>query len=282
MPTLRGLRDQAADGYKNRYFARGVTTANGNLTLLNDADRQEPQGEWDRVDTFIQFQGGALDGVEKRVTGYSPGNSLTIAGAVGASIAAGMTYALYKTFAVRKWNAAINETLMDMAPDRMIQAVTTITEFVSSTGSGPSYIVNIPKIAVTDARIVKLERQRFDLTVWDYREIYEDLDYKFIHQDQGPAQTTDPELAIRLLYIPVDGRKINVWYEKRLASLTLDTDSTYEPLDQILYGARSHIAAMENDKVQQEYWAAKFQLAKAKFPIIDDARTTDRPRIIVR
>lgn len=282
MPSLRAIRDAAADGYKNRYFARGVTTLNSNLTVVVDSDRQEPAGEWERVDTFIQFQGGALDGIQKRVTGYSPGNSLTIAAAVAASIAAGMSYALYKTFNVEKWNRAINETLMDMAPDRMIQTYATLTEFNDPLAGGPSYRMQIPTLASQDARIVRIDRQKYTdgtpLGAVVYQELYEGLDYDLFHQDNGAGQL----LFMRLRYIPGNSNLIRVHYEKRLASLTLDTDITFEPLDQLLYGARSHIAAMEGDKQQSEYWANKFQLAAGKFPIDEDERTNERPRIIVR
>lgn len=272
MPSLRAIRHSAADGYKNRYFQMSSSTGNSNTTIIKDANRNEPVGEWSRVDAFVHFEGGALDGVQRRVMGFSPGDSLTIAAAVAASIATGFTYAMYKTFPIEKWNLAINESLMDMAPDRLIQTFTTFTEWAPVTGA--SFVMQIPTAAVLDARIVKLDRQDFDGSAYEYREMYEGTDYEFFHQ--GDA------LFARLRYTPVDGRIVRVHYEKRLATLTLDTDVTNEPLDQVLYGARMHIAVMEGDKEQQAYWAEKFTHAKTIWPITDDDRTIERPRIIVR
>ena len=272
MPSLRSIRHDVADGYKNRYFQLSSTTGNSNLTTLVDANRQEPQGEWSRVDSFVHFEGGALDGVERRVTGYSPGNVLTILPAVAASIANGFTYALYKSLQVAKWNRAINEGLMDMAPDRLVQSYVTITEYAGALGA--SFIVQIPTLAALDARILKLTRQEFDASAYQYREIYEGLDYELIHQGDN--------VFARLKYIPVDQRILRVHYERRLATLATDADSTSEPLDQILYFARMHIAILENDKDQQAYWSEKAAKAKSGWPKVDDEQTIERPRIIVR
>lgn len=278
MPDLRTLRNATAEGYKNRYgLVSSTTGAGGSSTFVLDTVRLEPEGEWTDVDSWLQFQGGALDGQLRRVTGFSPANGLTVAPALSGTPASGATYALYKVFHPDTWRRAINEGLMDMAPDRMIQTYTEITEFVDANNQ-PSYVVQIPTAASQDARIVMIQRQQFDGSAYQFSEIFENLDYTLYHQDSGAGQLT----FARLRYIPVLNRILRIHYEKRLAQLTADTDVTFEPLDAILYGARAHIAAMEGDKDSSAYWAVRFDLARSKFPIVDDARSIDRPRIIVR
>jgi hypothetical protein len=254
-------------------------TTTGTQIFLFDADRQEPKGEWDRVDTYIQFNGGTLDGVVRRITGYSPANGLLLAPTLAASIPSGASYALFKTFhPINSWNRAINETLLDMSPDRMIQSFATTAESFPS-GGVPSMLLQVPSAAVQDARLIKIDRSMWTtMSAYDYKELFQGFDYDLVHQDTGSG----PMLFMRLRYTPSDGTNLRFHYERRLPGLTADTDITAEPLDAILYGARYHIAIMENDDKAQAIWQLRFREAVGRFPIDQDARTLDRPRITVR
>lgn len=274
MTTLRSLRADVVSGYDLRGFASSTVASHGSnsSTLLYDPVRTEPQGEWDRVDTWLLFTNGTNNGLVRRVTGFSAsGFTVTFAPAASATVGSGATYQLFKTFhPTVDGNLAINSALRDMAPERIVQSFATAAE------TDDSHTVSIPSAAVNaNSEIFRIERSVGTTNSdWEYEELYEGTDYRIDLQATGGARVGTLVLAD----VGASGHVIRFHYRSPLAELSADTDSTDEPQGLIVLGARKYLALQEGDMAGVEKWGREFEAAKRDNTSRRPAKTIQYPR----
>jgi len=260
MPTYQTLKEDALRGYRPGAFeSSSVPTGGGTTTVLLDTARQEPAGTWDRIDAYIKF--GTAPGVAsvnngqvRLITGYSTNSTLTWAPALTASVPSGSNYALSQTFHPDNHvGLAINTTLRDNFPERVVSSVATMNEEEDVRSySVPSAVSN----AIT--KLVKIERSVGSVSSdWQYRELRDGFDYQLVDY----ANTTH----LQIQYLPVASTVLRLTGRRVASDLSADTDTTDEPVNLILFGARAFLAAQEGDAERLNYWTAKFESAKRDY-----------------
>lgn len=264
--TLANIKADAVRGYRSRQLVVG-TVASYSTSWIQDLTRQEPQGEFDRVDSFIKFTSGAAISQESRIMGWSPGNSsLTFAPSVP-SLSASTSYQISKTFNDADQKLAVNSALRDMAPERLIQSFATANEV------GEVQTLSVPSAAGNAiADIVRIDRS-FGTTnsLYQFKEIYEGSDYY--------VDTNNGALTLRLNYPAVSGNIVRFHYRRPAAELSVDTDSTDEPMSLILAGTKKWLAAQEGDDAGVAKFGREFESAKIDYLKNQGVKTTKVPRI---
>lgn len=256
MATFLKLKQDALQGYKPRTLVQGtVPTQGGTTTVFYDNSRQEPQGTWDRVDAYLRLTSGTNNGLERRVTGWSAGNSsLAFAPAVTASVPSGATYDLYMTFNDSDQGLAVNSALRDMAPERVIQSVATAAE------TQDARFLSVPSAAYNAiAKLTKVERSVGTTNSdYNYEEKVEGYDYRAVPNNDGT-------LRLETGWIQASGHLLRFTYQRPVAELSANTDTTDEPPSLIVLGARKYLALQEGDQVGVERWGREFESAKSDY-----------------
>lgn len=259
--TFRQLKQDVAQGYKRHVFVASNTGSNGSTTIMFDTNRQEPDRFWslDGSNVWVKFLGNSApslnDGVVRKVTGYSLGNSsITFAPAVTASVAASCNYQLYKgSHPDNDIGQAINETLRATFPERVVSSIATTHEIEDQR----SYTV--PSAA--SSTITKLRRVERSVgttaSEYEYNTLVEGIDYRLL--DTGGAT------LIELQYIPTPSMLLRFTGERVASTLSADTDTTDEPPAVILAGARHFLALQEGNTELATYWERKFEDAKRDY-----------------
>lgn len=269
--TLRALREQAVRGYKRNYYAEGTTPTLGTTTILADNNRQEPPGEWDRVDTFIHFVGGSLNDEVRLVTGFTAGQSIQFSPAVSAAVPSGQQYALYKQWEPRQQLPQLmNEGLRTVTAERRIYGMATAAE-VSDV-----YTLTVPA-AASGEQVTLLRVDRSVGTVaspYDYQELFEGRDYELWRVD---GSTT-----LRMFnHVPATGTLWRFFYERLGTDLVADTDTNDLPLNLQLFAARTNMAINEGDHETAGVWQKKLDNEMNWWLADREDLTTTRPRIRV-
>jgi hypothetical protein len=244
----------------------GTVPTNGTTTVIPDNNRQEPQGEFDRVDSFLKITSGANIGVERRVTGFTAGVSLTVSPALSASVGSGTTYQVFKTFPDSDVGLAVNSTLRDNFPDRMIES------FASAGEVDGAYTLSVPSAASNAlAQLVRIDRAVAS-TAYNYLQLFEGADYR-IDPSVGSGATQS--------YISakpgVSGGTLRFHYRRPSAEMSADTDTTDEPASLILAGTRKWLALAEGDQQAIERFGREYENAKNDYTKSLSARTTRVP-----
>lgn len=274
--TLRAIREQAVRGYKQRWYAEGTVGTTGTTTILPDTNRQEPAGEWDRVDSWLHLIGGALDGQVRKVTGFTAGVSVQVGPALASAIPSGQQYALYKEFdPINDFNVFINAGLREITAERTITSFATAAEVYPSGGEA-LYVYNVPSAAANrGTTLIKIDRSvGTTASPYDYTELLEGRDYEIWKSENVTT--------IRIKYMPVNGQLLRYHYQHIAADLVNDTDVTDEPLNLILYFARKHIALAEGDNDAFKKWAALAEQEKSIWENTQEQIRTKVPRVVVR
>ena len=259
--TYRQLKQDVAQGYKRHTFVTGTATSAGNTTLLFDTSRQEPDRFWslDGANVWVKFIGTSApslnDGLVRKVTGYSLGNSsITFAPAVTASVAASCNYQLYKgSHPDNDIGQAINETLRATFPERVVSTVATTHEQENVRSyTVPSAVVS------ASTKLRRVERSVGTIASdYNYETLIEGADYKLL--DIGSAT------LIELQYLPTPSLLLRFTGERVASTLSADTDTTDEPPAVILAGARHFLALQEGNTELATYWERKFEDAKRDY-----------------
>lgn len=270
--TFSTLKQDVLRGYRpGAYETSSVPTPGGTTTVLVDSARQEPIGTWDRIDAYIKF--GAASGVAsvnegqvRLVTGYSTNGSLTWAPALTASVPSGSSYSLWQTFHPDNHiGLAINTTLRDNFPERVVNTVATTHEQEDVRSyTIPSAVMN------AQTQLVKIERSVGSTSSeWQYRELRAGFDYEIVDYS-GTAN-------LQIQYLPTASRVLRLTGRAVAADLSADSDTTNEPANLILFGARAFLAAQEGDAERLNYWTAKFEAAKRDFVKSRPAQSLKKP-----
>lgn len=264
--TLLQIKQAALQTYRSRQYVSG-TVASFNTTMFIDSSRQEPQGEFERVDSFVRFTSGPANGSEARVMGWSPGNSSIVFAPSVPSLNASTSYYIAKTFNNTDANYAVNSALRDMAPERRIQSFATANEV------GDVQTLSVPSAAGNAiSEIVRIDRSWGTTnTLYDYREIYEGSDYMM--------DIVSGSYTMRLNYPAVSGNIVRFHYRRPAAELSTDTDSTDEPMSLILAGTKKWLAEQEGDDTLTRKYAAEFEQSKRDYIKSQPVKTTKVPRI---
>lgn len=264
--TLQTIKSQALQTYRSRQYVTG-TVASFNTTMLIDSRRQEPKGEFERVDSFVKFTSGPAIGAEARVMGWSPGNSSILFAPSVPSLNASTNYSITKTFTDSDAGIAVNSALRDMAAERRIQSFATAAEV------GDVQTLSVPSAAGNAiSEIVRIDRS-FGTTnsLWQFREIYAGSDY---YMDINSGTYT-----MRINYPAVSGNIVRFHYRRPAAELSVDTDSTDEPMSLILAGTKKWLAEQEGDDTLARKYSSEFEQAKNEYTKSQPVRTTIVPRI---
>lgn len=256
MPTYLTIKQQALQGYNPRQMVTGTTATAGTTTIIPDTNRQEPQGEWDRVDSWLKITSvGSNNGLERRVTGFSAGISITVAPALLASVGSGSTYQLVKTFTDSDVGLAVNSALRDLFPDRIIESVWSAGE------TSGAYTMTVPSAAANAiAGITRIGRAVASTnSASDYTPLFDGQDYT-IDEVNGVA-------TLITAYAQASGASLKFHYRRPVGELSADTDVTDEPMSLILAGARKWLALFEGDdatltRMGREFEGAKHDYAK--------------------
>jgi hypothetical protein len=259
--NFRTLKQDVMQGYRPESYAFStVPTTGGTTTTLVDGGRQEAAGAWDRVTSYIKFDTGqpgvasVNDGLVRIVTGYSTNGSVTWAPALTASVPSGSGYRLFQAFHPDNVvGLAINTTLRDNFPERVVSSIATINEQDEvRTYAVPSAVSN----AIT--KLVKIERSvGTTSSSYQYRELRDHFDYEIVDY----ADTTN----LQIQYIPVASTVLRLTGVRVASGLSADTDTTDEPPNLILFGSRALLAAQEGDQERIAYWTRKFEDAKRDY-----------------
>ncbi len=270
--TLLQIKQAALRGYRSRQFVSGTITS-ATTSWFIDTARQEPQGEFESVDSFVKWTSGVAIGSESRVMGWSPGNSsIAFAPSVASgAINASTNYQIAKTFQDADMVLNVNSALRDMAPERRIQSFATTNEI------GGIQTLSVPSAAGNAiADIIRVDRS-FGTTnsLYDFRQIYEGSDY-MVDID---GLNANPMLTLRLSYPAASGNIVRFHYRRPATELTADTDSTDEPMSLILAGTKKWMAEQEGDDTLARKYQAEFESAKKDYIKNLPVKTTKVPRI---
>lgn len=269
MATLRNLRGQVLQGYRARQYVTGTVASHAvnSTTAFYDANRQEPDGEWDRNDTYVLFTNGTNDGVVRRITGWSTNSTFTFAPAATAAVGSGAAYTLQKTFQPTDVTQAINEAMRDIFPERTIQSFATAAE------TADSYIVVVPSAAIApQSKFIKVERSVGTTSSdWNYQELALGSEYDIVQ--------SFPTVHIVTAHAGASGHLLRFHYQRPAGELTADTDTTDEPPHLIILAARKFLALAENDMAGVEKWGRELQDAKKEWQNAKTARPIRYPRI---
>lgn len=271
--NYRTLKQEVLQGYRQgAYRSSTVPTTGGTTTILADGNRQEPAGTWDRVDTWIKFDTGqpgvasVNDGQVRLVTGYSTNQTLTWAPALTASVPSGSGYRLFQSFHPdNDIGLAINTTLRDNFPERVVMSVATTHEQADVR----SYTVP-SAVHGAVAKLVKIERSVGTVSSsYQYRELRAGFDYNVV--EYGDTAN------LQIQYIPVASTVLRLTGVRVASDLSADTDTTDEPENLILFGARMFLASQEGDNEKLSYWTQKFEAAKRDYLKSRQAISTKKP-----
>lgn len=264
--TLLEIKQAALRGYNPRQFATG-TVGSFNTTMIVDTNRQEPQGEWERVDSWIKFTSGAAIGVERRVTGFSAGNSAIIFAPSVPSLSITTTYQIAKTFDDSAMLLNVNSSLRDMAPERIVQS------FATAFSVGDSYNLSVPSQAFNPrTELVKIDRSWGTTNSdWEFRELYSGSDYQM--DIAGGAA------ALRLAVTYASGNIFRFHYRRAATELVVDTDSTDEPMSLILAGTKKWMAIQDGDQEAIAKFGREFEAAKIDYARSRPVKNINTPRI---
>lgn len=278
MPTtLLSLKQQVARGYRLRLLTQGTVPTGGNTTLFLDGNRQEPAGEFDRVDSYVKFTNGlGLASVNlytvRPVTGFSTGNqTITFAPALVASVPSGTTYDIYKNFHPdNDLTQAVNESLRDQFGARVVYSVATTLE-----PSDDTRAVSVPSAAGnTVTRLLKVERPVASTnTDWNWSVLMRDSDYHVVDNNGS--------LTIELLYPSVASTILRLTGVRADAELSADTDTTEEPAHLIVLGARKFLALQEGDTNAVDRWGRELANAQRDYYKSRPSEMLTIPRIWV-
>lgn len=264
--TLLQIKQDSLRGYRSRQFVTG-TVASFNTTMIRDETRQEPQGEFERVDSFIRFTSSAANGSEARVMGWSPGNSTILFAPSVPSLNASTNYQITKTFNNADANLAVNSALRDMAAERRIQSFATANE------TGDQQWLSVPSAAGNAiSQIVRIDRSwGTTSSPFQFRELYEGSDYQM--------DINSGTYTMRLAYPAVSGNLVRFHYRRPAAELSVDTDSTDEPMSLILAGTKKWLAEQEGDDTLAKKYQSEFESAKMDYVKSQPVYTIQVPRM---
>lgn len=266
--TLRVIREEVARGLGVRSYVDGATPTLGTTTILPDANRLEPDGEWSDVDAFIQFQSGPLDGQERRVTGFTTGVSVQFAPAVGTIVPSGTSYAITKTYRVDDFNISINDALRELGMRRVTSIGTTAETTDVRNLPVPSVVSN------TATELVAVERAIGTASTFAYEPLYEGYHYQLVRNNGGAW--------LELKYAPTTGQVVRFTYTHEATSLVADTDATSEPLLLVKALARKYLAAANRDDAGVTRWGREAErIRKDVIPSTVPSRKTVVPKISV-
>jgi hypothetical protein len=267
LTTFLNLKQTTVQGYNVRQMATGTTATAGTTTIIPDANRQEPQGEWDRVDSFLKITSGANLGVERRVTGFSAGVSLTVSPALSASVGSGTSYQVVKTFADSDVGLAVNSSMRETFPHRLIES------FASAGETNGAFTVTVPSAASNpNANLVRIDRAVAS-TAFDYQLLAEGADYR-VDPSVGSG-STQTYVSIKA---GVSGATLRFFYRRPTAEMVADTDTTDEPVSLVIAGARKWLAIADGDPQAVERHGREFQNAKEAY---EKGRAAQRIRVPV-
>lgn len=267
MTTLSTIIQDALRGYHQRQLVTG-TVASYNTTMLQDSARQEPQGEFDRVDSWLYVTSGAASGSEARVMGFSAGNQSVLFAPSIPSLSATTNYRIAKTFSRADAVLAVNSALRDMNPERIIQS------FATAMIAADTLSISVPSQASNAiADLIKVDHS------WgttnspsDWRELVEGPDYEV-------DLIADGTRTLRLAQTQASGNIFRFHYRRPAAELTADSDTTDEPLSLILAGTRKWLAIQDGDQQAIERFGREFENAKSDY-LKSRANTTIKfPRV---
>lgn len=274
--NLLSLKQQVLTGNRQRMLAQGTVSTPGTTTLFIDPFRTEPDGEWDRVDTYVKFTNGlgvasVNQYATRRITGFSAmpsGNySLTFQPPMTASVPSGATYDLYKVNPDLDLPLSINSAIRDMFGARSVYTVATALEPATGrTVTVPSAVGN------TITRLVKVERPMPSMYLTNYTmaPLSEGTDYN-VTDNQG-------SLSLTLNYLPVPSTILTLTGERPSAELSADTDITEEPAHLIVLGARKFLALQDGDSPGVERWGRELEKAKRDYFRYRQPESTNVPR----
>ena len=278
MPTtFLTLKQDVARGYRLRLLTQGtVPAAGGTTTLFTDTSRQEPAGEYDRVDSYVKFTNGlGLASVNlnvvRAVTGFSAGNqSITYAPATTASVPSGTTYDIYKNFHPDyDLETAINASLRENFATSPVYTVATTHEVVDVRR------ISVPSAAGnTNTRLLTVERAVGSTdSDWHWNPLILDTHYHVVN-DGGV-------LSIEIQYPSVASTLLRFTGMRSGTELVADTDTTNESPHLIVLGARKFLALQEGDRAAIERWGRELTLAQKDYYSSRPARSSSVPRITV-
>ena len=267
--TYLSLKQDALRGYKIRQYVSG-TVASYTTTWMQDLARLEPQGEFDRVDSWLRFTSGPANTTEVRVTGFSAGNQSIVFAPSVASLNASTGYYIAKTFSDADVKLAMNSAVRDMFQERIVQSFATAAE------TDGQYWMSIPSAAFNaEADLLKIDRS-FGTTnsAYDYVQLFDMIDYRIDDaNDVGTLVTS---------YAGVSGTNVRFHYRRPLNEFVADTDLTDEPPALILAGTKMWLAIQENDTAQIATFGKLFEMAKVDYSKSRTVKTLSLPRIVVR
>lgn len=271
--TLRSLREEVARGFGVRTFVEGSTPTLGTGSILPDWSRLEPDGEFDGIDAFILFTSGSNDGVVRRVTGFSTGNSLQFGPSLSAAVPSGQSYQVFKTYhPTEDYNVAINDALAELGARRVVRVGTTSEVTDQRRLAVPSAIANA-------GAIVKIERSVGTTgSPWQYEELFEGYHFRFV---RSTPTAGDVQQWLELMYPPVQDTIIRFTYESEVPRLVADTDATYESAALIKALARKYLDLARGNADGAKVWSEQAALLRAQQPPAEQARTLVVPRIQV-
>jgi len=267
--SFLSLKQDAIRGYKVRQFVSG-TVASFNTTMIQDLSRQEPQGEFDRVDSWLRFTSGPANGTEVRVTGFSAGNQSLLFAPSVASLNASTSYYIAKTFADADVKLAMNSALRNTFQERIIQSFATAAEVDGA------YNMSVPSAAFNAiADLIKIDRSVGTTnSPYNYQELFEGVNYRVDNaNDVGTIITAYPG---------VSGTNVRFHYRRPVNEFVADTDLTDEPPALILAGTKMWLAIQENDAAQIATFGKLFEMAKVDYAKSRTVTTLSLPRIVVR
>lgn len=268
MATFEALKSDAVRGYRERQTAIG-TVGSFSTTFIQDfPNRQEPDGEWDRIDAYIKFTSGAPIGVERRITGWSAGNS-TLAFSSVPSIPLSGTYRLTKTFNDADQGLAVNSALRDSFPKRVVEG------FATAATISDDHRLTVPSAAWgPQADLVLVERSVGTTN----------SDYNFETLDEGVDYELERSGSIGTLIfaqVAASGMNHRLHFRRSPGELSADTDSTDEPANVIVLGARKFLALAEGDAQAAEGWSQMEAIAKNSWIKNRAPRPMRYPRLFV-
>lgn len=263
------LKQDALRGFRQRQFVTG-TVASFNTTMFIDSSRQEPQGEWDRTDTWLKFTSGPAIGTEVRVTGFSAGNQSVLFAPSVPSLNTTTTYQLAKTFNDADMKLNVNSALRDTYGERMIQSFATAAE------TDGQYFISVPSAASNAiADLIRIERSVGTTNSnYNFKTLFEGADYS-VEEANGTARAITA-------YPGVSGTNVRFHYRRPVNEFANDTDVTDEPVSLILTGTRLWMAMQEGDPQQIQMYQKLFETAKADYAKAREVVNTRVPRIVVK
>lgn len=269
MTSFLTLKQDSLRGYKLRQLVTG-TVASYTTTWVQDLSRQEPQGEFDRVDSFLRFTSGPPNGTEVRITGFSAGNQSLLFAPSVASINASVNYYIAKSFADADVKLAMNSAMRSTFPERVIESFATAAEVDGA------YTISVPSAASNAiANLVKVDRSVGTAnSPYDYQELFQNSDYR-IDEANGTA-------IMVTAYAGVSGTNLRFHYRRPVNEFANDTDTTDEPAALILAGTKMWLAIQENDPTQIQLFEKQFELAKQDYIKNRSPRDITTPHISVR